>query len=243
MIWVADSLVEKTLQRSSSGEKYVRICNKSYNVAELVLLAFSSAKPPRRWPCFLDGDKSNCQSTNLYWGLRGEPEGELVGAVEIEQGYFVRRDGVVFSIAGNGIATGELRRLAVSQNSNGYPSVHIAVNGRRKHLTIHSLVARAFHGPKPTEKSVVRHLDGNPFNSNAGNLAWGTVQENTDDSIRHGTKARGSRNGNSRLTEDIVRQIRHLAQEGVPNVELAKRFDIDKTNISCVVNRKTWRHI
>jgi len=34
------------------------------------------------------------------------------------------------------------------------------------------LVCLAFHGPRPSERHVAKHLDGDPLNNSATNLAW-----------------------------------------------------------------------
>ncbi|MFV1484510.1 MULTISPECIES: HNH endonuclease signature motif containing protein [unclassified Phaeobacter] len=47
-----------------------------------------------------------------------------------------------------------------------------------KTFKVHRLVCEAFHGPSPSEKSVVMHLDENPANNRPDNLAWGTQKEN-----------------------------------------------------------------
>lgn len=59
------------------------------------------------------------------------------------------------------------------------------VNGKRKYVRVHALVAEAFHGPGPS-KHEVRHLDGDELNNLATNLKWGTRAENNLDIVRHG---------------------------------------------------------
>jgi len=45
-------------------------------------------------------------------------------------------------------------------------------------LKVHRLVCEAFHGPSPSEKAVVIHLDEDATNNKAENLKWGTQKEN-----------------------------------------------------------------
>jgi response regulator of citrate/malate metabolism len=54
---------------------------------------------------------------------------------------------------------------------------------------------------------------------------------------------RGSENGNSALTEDDVRQIRHMLSEGHTQTAVAKHFGISQTTVSCIALRKTWAHL
>ena len=47
-----------------------------------------------------------------------------------------------------------------------------------KTYKVHQLVCEAFHGPRPSPKHVVMHLDDNPLNNRADNLKWATQKEN-----------------------------------------------------------------
>ncbi|HZZ83051.1 MAG TPA: HNH endonuclease [Anaeromyxobacteraceae bacterium] len=53
----------------------------------------------------------------------------------------------------------------------------IDVGGRRVSLVVAQVVCAAFHGIPPGDSCRVRHLDGDPANNRAENLAWGTEQE------------------------------------------------------------------
>lgn len=58
----------------------------------------------------------------------------------------------------------------------------VAIHGRS--TTVHRLVAEAFHGT--VEGWIVRHLNGDPHDNRAENLAIGTHSENEQDKLRHG---------------------------------------------------------
>lgn len=73
------------------------------------------------------------------------------------------------------------RILTGTRSSFGYQSYNII---GRKPIPVHVLIATAFHGPRPAG-GVVRHLDGNPQNNAATNIAWGTPAENVADRDRH----------------------------------------------------------
>jgi len=68
----------------------------------------------------------------------------------------------------------------------GYSRCVLRIGGASITVRIHRLVCEAFHGPAPEGCTVVRHLDGDPQNNRASNLAWGTPAENTADMYRHG---------------------------------------------------------
>lgn len=81
---------------------------------------------------------------------------------------------------------GKVLTATVSKRT-GYPMVYIVyANGARRNVTVHSLVAAAFIGPRP-EGLQVCHKDGNRENPAADNLRYGTPRSNAADKIGHGT--------------------------------------------------------
>jgi hypothetical protein len=106
--------------------------------------------------------------------------------VGYERLYEVSSLGRVRSLPRNG-TPGGVRKL--SAGANGYLAL-VLFDGRRRHLAVHGLVARAFHGP-PEPGQECRHLNGDPTDNRAENLAWGTSLENKADMVAHGrTNAR-----------------------------------------------------
>lgn len=51
-------------------------------------------------------------------------------------------------------------------------------NRKFGNMKIHRLVCEAFHGPAPSSKSVVIHIDEDATNNRPENLRWGTQKEN-----------------------------------------------------------------
>ena len=87
-----------------------------------------------------------------------------------------------------------MRELAQYPNTHGYMRVRAVIDGKRKSLFVHKLVAFLFIGARPSAMHEVRHLDGDRTNNNVTNLAWGTRKENAADRKSHGTD-RGAENG------------------------------------------------
>lgn len=106
-------------------------------------------------------------------------------------GYEVTRDGRVFSVSSNWRGYGR-REMRQTLNADGYPSVRIIIDGKRKRMAVHRLVAQTYLPPRPSPNHEVRHLDGNRLNPHASNLAWGTAKENAADRERHGRTSRGA---------------------------------------------------
>jgi hypothetical protein len=141
---------------------------------------------------------------------------------------------------GNGWVRGLLKRQS---NARGYPCVALSFSGRRGTREIHRMVALAFLTERTELQTDVRHLDGDPSNCAADNLAWGTHRENGQDAIRHGRTTQGVKNHHARFTDDIIRSIRADAQAGDSQSALMRRYGTTSSHISNIVNRKSWRHI
>lgn len=54
---------------------------------------------------------------------------------------------------------------------------------------------------------------------------------------------RGESNSASKLTVEDVLEIRRLNLNGLGQRKIAKKFNVAKNSISCIVNRITWKHI
>lgn len=80
------------------------------------------------------------------------------------------------------------KELSPQQTPAGYWTVSIRFDDwpRRRVFGVHRLICMVFHGPRPTTKHEVRHLNGNPTDNRPENLAWGTKSENAFDAVMHG---------------------------------------------------------
>ena len=109
---------------------------------------------------------------------------DVIGA---EGFYMVSNDGRMMSLERTQVRTmpdGTKRRIGVRRkllslrpNKDGYMRVHLCLNGKKVHETVHTIVARAWvDGYKPGLE--VNHKDGNKANNRANNLEWVTTKEN-----------------------------------------------------------------
>ncbi len=124
---------------------------------------------------------------------------------------------------------------------NGYGSISINNYPNRTHRYAWEIV----HGCIP-EGLCICHKCDNPKCCNPEHLFMGTVYDNTHDMIKKGRKVvlRGESNWFSKLTEKDVLEIRKLYSTGKYNQhKLGKMFNVTNSNIECIVNRKSWKHL
>lgn len=125
-----------------------------------------------------------------------------------------------------------------ARNSAGYG--HLSVDGKNK--LAHRLACQAAHGEPTEDKNVAAHKCGNGHLGcfNPHHLRWDTSAGNSQDMATHGTSQRGERMHMAKLTEADVREIR---ASDLTTCELARKYNVTHSNISCVISRKSWRHI
>lgn len=123
-----------------------------------------------------------------------------------------------------------------SRYGNGYGRVE--VDGRT--LMPHRVVCLRVHGEPPSLAHEVAHNCGNPACVSPHHVRWATHVENCADRIGHGTSNRGERHGNSKLTREIVLEVRHQLSLGANIADLAGAYKVLPSTIRRVANGKRW---
>lgn len=124
-----------------------------------------------------------------------------------------------------------------ARNPQGYG--HLQHNGAV--VSAHRLVCLIVYGDPPTADHDAAHNCGKGHEGCFGArcLSWKTKAENQSDRIRHLTSNRGERHGNSKLTEDKVREIRRRALSE-PQAKIARQMGISRAAVSDIVRRTRW---
>jgi hypothetical protein len=153
-------------------------------------------------------------------------------------GYFINTNGVVFGKKGN-----PLKPFLVGR---GYPCVHLRLpDGTVRSKLVHRLVALTFIN-NPHDLPIVHHLNRDISDPSAKNLEWRTQKENIADVILAGNRYQpivyGSRNGRSKLTENMVHRIRKLYLAGWSENKLITKFNVSQSTINKILLWKTWKH-
>lgn len=164
------------------------------------------------------------------------------------EGYRAGTDGSIWSCweRGKGKETskwkigGLWKRLLLGKDSDGYLQVKFAKE--RKTKKVHKLVLELFLGSCP-EGYQACHKNGNRADNRVENLRWGTAKSNQEDRLLHGTSNFGSRNGNAKLTESLVREIKIQHKIGKAIPKIAIDFNMHRSVIHKICNGALWSQV
>lgn len=137
-------------------------------------------------------------------GYEGLYEVSSLGQLRSVDRVIAKKDGRVTHLKGRILA----HRINKKRKNYQYFQVELSGNGAVKTFRVSLLVCEAFHGKKPGGCQCM-HLDGDPQNDRADNLAWGTIHENSNEPIRR-----------RRLSESAPRVIRNHWKNGVYDNQL-----------------------
>lgn len=162
----------------------------------------------------------------IYFGERNEYRAWRNGKIETCKAY-----------NGQGRLLDEWRECSTkkyaSDKSGGYYWNVAAWFGGKNYPRIHLIVCTLFHGPRPSLKHQVNHIDGNRDNNSADNLEWTTAAENMANAVRRGAfedlgLGRGMMEEDDCCLLSIVTQL----DSGITNTELGRRYDKDPSTFS-----------
>lgn len=131
-------------------------------------------------------------------------------------------------------------RLHQFPDENGY--LHVTLRDGSQELT-HRLLWEIYNNQLIPDGLMVRHLNDIKNDNREENLALGTHQDNMRDRTRNGGDLKGEDHGNSKLTEEAVKEIRRRASLGERPRTIAKEYGIALTTCREIISRKTWKHV
>lgn len=132
-------------------------------------------------------------------------------------GYKVTRCGKVWSDKSG-------RFLAGCVGSDKYHRVTI----RNRGVSVHTLIALTFLGPRPSKKHLILHDNDDRLDNRADNLRYGTGAENHEDAYR---------NGKRRLSPQTI-EIRRLTEEGVGRYDISRRLNVPYATVCYALGDK-----
>lgn len=97
--------------------------------------------------------------------------------------YIIYDDGRCYSLRTN--------KFLTPQMSAKYPSYNLTLDGRKKKIKVHRMVAEMFLQQPDKEHNIVNHIDGDTHNFKLENLEWVTAQENSQHAHASGLVTKG----------------------------------------------------
>lgn len=146
--------------------------------------------------------------------------------------------------------TGRVQMLKPALSTDGYLRTMLMGDDRRYHtITVHRMVCIAFHGPKLAGMEI-NHMNGIKTDNRPENLEYCTRSQNCKHSFDIGLQKpkRGILNGNSKLLDADVINIRRIAMYGgryYGRKQLAEKYGVSEAHIKDIVNgrRGIWSHL
>lgn len=147
------------------------------------------------------------------------------------------RNGKIFSIVIN-------EKILKPGYNRNYYQVHLCKSGKYPLYEVARLVATAFI-LNNQNKPQVNHIDGDKLNNKANNLEWCTISENRLHAYKTGLQcAMGEKNGQAKLKESDVREIRSLFEfRKVTSIILAKKYNVSPSCIKAIIRRDRWEFV
>jgi hypothetical protein len=135
------------------------------------------------------------------------------------------------------------RILKPGMGSHGYLGVFLA--GKNSQL-VHRMMAKAFL-PAIPGRTHVNHINGIKTDNRLENLEWSNKSLNQLHAMKIGLYngpplKKGMAQGNAKLTDDEVRQIRTRRGAGIPYAVIAREFGVS-TSLAFYVCKEGWKHI
>lgn len=123
----------------------------------------------------------------------------------------------------------------IKARKNGYFYVCTYLH-KKIQYGVHLMVVETFSGARPG-KMTCSHLDGNPSNNRADNLAWETHKDNCARKLQHGTAQSGERNPAAKLTAQEVNDIRRIK---LSSRDIAPIYGVSHSLVRMLRQRKVW---
>ncbi|HKJ67173.1 MAG TPA: HNH endonuclease [bacterium] len=130
-----------------------------------------------------------------------------------------------------------------TKNNAGYPLFSL----KGEMVSALRLLYRIYYNRRIPKTWIVSHTCRNNGCVNPNHIYITTRSERTKQAYQNRelvpASQKGEKNPNSKLTEQDIIDIRQRKKEGATHMELAEEYQVTKTTISQIVNRKLWAHV
>lgn len=138
------------------------------------------------------------------------------------------------------------RRVSIRKARKGSPYLcfdvasHVRERGQ-KQMLLHRARLIAFVGEDP-DKPIARHGEAGSDIHDLENLAWGTHEENMDDTKFSGSQ-RGENNPSSKITDKLALSIYILSKLDLITPEIIERLPVGKGTVAAIKAKRKWSHV
>lgn len=121
-------------------------------------------------------------------------------------------------------------------DKDGYLVADLVLNGKKKFVKLHRLVAQAFID-NPEGKPIVNHVNGIKTDNRVENLEWASSSENNMHSCRVLGNFQGEKNAKAVMTLEEVKRVR---LDDRSHRAIAAAYGVSKNCISSIKAGRTW---
>jgi hypothetical protein len=150
---------------------------------------------------------------------------EWRAVVGSEGRYEVSDDGQMRSLTFAGRPRSEPKILKQRLDRDGYKRLNVIDGGKHTTWRVHRVVSAAFLGPCP-DGMVPDHINRIRTDNRIENLRYLSEREN-----------------GSKFTEEQVREVRRLTDDGMPTRKVAAITGISNTHVGRIKHGKSWDHL
>lgn len=130
--------------------------------------------------------------------------------------------------------------LSPGVQSNNYLGVWLNKNSSSISRLVHHLVAETFIGPRPCGMDV-DHINGDRTNNSIFNLRYLSVSKNRGLNSKHKDAKRPEKKGKTtRLTPELVLELREAYARGDNMKEHARRLGVSQSTVASATSGRSW---
>jgi len=128
-------------------------------------------------------------------------------------------------------------------DKNGYPLLKSGSGGKEFKETRGNRISWLLYVGEIPEGKYLCHNCDNPLCTNPDHLFLASAKQNSEDMVKKGRGNKGSKHGNSKLTEELVKEIRVKFRDGVMIKRIMEDYKISRQTSHDIKYGNTWKHV
>lgn len=161
--------------------------------------------------------------------------------------YVITVDGQVWSVKPHGRSTrlAKTPRRIKTKIWKGYEVLALSQDGITYYFSVGKLLLMAFISPPPFEGAWASFKDGNPLNLSLDNLMWSDSSDAHKRGVdRHGGAfTYGEALKHSKLTPELVEQMRRDYEAGDTQQQIAKKYGVGRRTAGRAIRGEYWKEV